>query len=157
MGMGTGMPKRLVRIPARAWASAVASHPQAVLGVLTFALVIALGFAVAGWSAARNAEQRVSRVELLRAADIAAAEQGRKISQVVTCFNAAKGRPPLTTILRALASRELDPAVRAAFEVLITSYETASTPGIEGQPTEDKCIALAKKLGIDPSPYDFQA
>ena len=151
------MPKRIITVPARRFVGFVGSHPEIVSAILGFALLIALGVAVAGWTAARNAEQRVSVVELQRAADVAAAEQGRKISQVVTCFNAAKGRPPLTTILRALAAGEHDPAVRAAFDVLITTYETAPTPGIQGEPTEEKCTALAKRLGIDPSAYDAQS
>lgn len=148
------MPDRVLKIPARAWGRVVSNHPQIVIGVLSFALLIALGIAVAGWTAARNAEQRVTRVEIARAADAAAQEQGKRIANVVTCFNAAKGRPLLTTILRALASREFDPSVRAAFDQLISTYEDAPTPGVKGPPTVEKCRALAHRLGIDPRPYE---
>lgn len=148
------MPKRLVTVPMRLWNGFVTRHPQAVISALSFALLIALGVAVSGWTAARNAEQRVTRVEILRQADLAAQEQGQKIAQVATCFNAAKSRPLLTTILRALAAREFDPAVRAAFDTLINQYENSSVPGVKGTPTHEKCHALAARLGIDPTPYE---
>lgn len=124
--------------------------------LMGMALVLALvsGMSALGYAKARSAQERINKVELAAAADKAAAEQGKKIAQVVTCFNAAKGRPLLTTVLRALASREFDPAVRAAFDQLITTYETSPVPGVKGQPTDDKCHALANRLGIDPAPYD---
>lgn len=147
------MPDRIVRIPARKFAAFVGSHEQLVIGMLMFALVIALGVAVAGWVAARNAEQRVTKLEIARLADKAAQEQGQKISQVTTCFNAAKQRPLLTTVLRALAGGESDPAVRSAFDQLILQYEKEPTPGIRGTPSEEACERLARKLGIDPAPY----
>lgn len=151
------MPERIVVIPARALMGFVSRHQQVVLAVLMFALVIALGVAVAGWTAARNAEQRVNRLEIDRAAETAANEQSKKIAQVATCFSAAKSRPLLTTVLRALASGEHDPAVRSAYDALISNFEDASTPGITGAPTEEKCTDLAKKLGVDPSPYSASA
>ena len=147
------MPKRLVVIPAERFVTFIGRHQRVVTAILMFALLIALGVAVAGWTAARNAEQRVNKLEFDRLADKAAQEQGQKIAQVTTCFNAAKSRPLLTTILRALASREYDPAVRAAFDELISSYSEASTPGIKGEPNEQRCTALAERLGIDPGPY----
>lgn len=148
------MPRRIVTIPARLWSNYVTRHPQVVITLLSFALLIALGVAIGGWVAARNAEQRVSKIEIERATEIAVNEQGKKISQVTTCFNSAVNRPLLTTILRALASRENDPVVREAFDQLISDYESTSTPNIKGPPTEAKCHALAKRLGINPAPYD---
>jgi len=147
------MPERIVKVPARAFLRFVDHHQRAVITALMFALVIALGVAVSGWTAARNAEQRVNALEVARTADQAAAAQGAKIAQVTSCFNAAKTRPLLTTILRALAANETDPAVRAAFDQLISDYETASTPGLRGSPTDESCTALAKQLGVDPQPY----
>ena len=148
------MPERLILVPARKWIAWVNHHQNVVVTGLAFLLVVALVVAVAGWTQARNAEQRVTKVEIQAAADRAAADQGKKISQVVTCFNAANGRPLLTTILRALASREFDPSVRAAFDSLISQYEDSSTPGIVGPPTIDKCRALAVRLGVNPDQYD---
>lgn len=150
------MPDRLVRIPARKLMAFVSGHEQLVVAILMFALVIALGIAVAGWAAARNAEQRITKIELDRIADKAVAEQGKKISQVTTCFNAAKQRPLLTTVLRALSGAEHDPAARSAFDQLILEYETAPTPGINGTPTDESCTALAKRLGVNPNPYRSQ-
>lgn len=124
--------------------------------LMGMALILAIvsGFSALGYAKARDAQERINRVELAAATDKAAQKQGQKIAQVVTCFNAAKGRPLLTTVLRALASREFDPAVRAAFDQLITTYETSPVPGVKGQPTDVKCHALANRLGIDPAPYD---
>ena len=147
------MPKRIVTIPARQMMLWMSRHEQIVLAILSFALVIALGVAVAGWAAARNAEEHVNKLEVERAAELVAREQGEKLSQVVTCFNTSRSRPLLTTILRAMAGSETDPAVRTAINLLISNYENSSVPGVEGTPTEDKCIALAHKLHIDPTPY----
>jgi hypothetical protein len=140
------MPKRLLLIPGQRLLSFVDRHQKVIMACLMFALLIALGFAVAGWTAARNAEQRVSKLELT-------AKQTAAVAQVATCFSAARSRPPLTTILRALASGEHDPAVRAAYDQLITDYSTSPTPGINGEPTIERCTALADKLDVDPSSY----
>lgn len=148
------MPERILKVPAALWKRLVTQHPGMVITVLSFMLLIALGIAVAGWTAARNAERRVTQVEVSQAAEIAAQERGEKIAQVATCFNSANGRPLLTTVLRALAGREFDPAVREAFNQLITQYEEASSPGITGTPTHEKCRALAKRYGIDPGLFD---
>lgn len=154
------MPKRIILIPGRSLLSFVDRYQQLVTAVLLFALLVALGFAVAGWTAARNAEQRVNsaeervnKLEVERAAERAANEQSKKIAQVATCFAAAKSRPLLTTILRALASGEHDPTVRAAYNALISNFENASTPGIKGSPTASKCTDLAESFDIDPKPY----
>lgn len=148
------MPSRIITVPVRWWRYIVTEHPNVVLTALVFMLVIALGFAVAGWNAARSAEHRVSRIEAERLAERAAQEEGEKISKVVTCLNAAKTRPVLATVLRALAGRETDAATRAAYGILIDRYEQQATPGISGAPTRPKCLALAFRLGIDPAPYE---
>lgn len=148
------MPSRIITVPVRWWRYIVTEHPNVVLTALVFMLVIALGFAVAGWNAARSAEHRVSQVEAARLAEFAAQKQGEKISQVVTCLNAVRTRPPLTTVLRALAAREADPATRSAYGILIDRYERQPTPGITGTPTRPKCFKLADELGVDPVPYD---
>lgn len=132
----------------------VSRHEQVIVAVLAFALLIALGVAVAGWTAARNAEERITKIEVERAADQAAREQGEKIAQITTCFNTAKSRPLLTTVLRAMAAGESDPAVRTAINLLISNYENAGVPGVDGQPTQEKCVALAKRLNVNPAPYD---
>lgn len=111
-----------------------------------FALVIVLIVAVAGWTAARNAERRVTTLESVLS-------NTQNVAQVATCFSAARSRPLLTTILSALASGEHDPAVRAAYDQLIGSYATAPTPGIQGEPTIERCTKLAKRLHVDPTPY----
>ena len=140
------MPKRIVLIPARRFIGFVNHHQNFVIAILMFALLVALGFAVAGWTAARNAERRVTSLEIALA-------NTQNVAQVATCFSAARSRPLLTTILSALASGEHDPAVRAAYDQLIGSYATAPTPGIQGEPTIERCTRLAKRLHVDPTPY----
>lgn len=148
------MPQRIVKIPAKRLMHWMSDHQQATLGILSFALVIALAFAVAGWTAARNAEQRVTKIEVESAAEHAATMQGEKISKVVSCFNAASTRPLLTTVLRAMAAREPDAVVRTAINLLISNYERSAVIGVKGQPTEEKCRTLARKLGVKSTPYD---
>jgi hypothetical protein len=147
------MPKRIVLIPARRFIRLVNDHQNFVIAILMFALLIALGFAVAGWTAARNAERSVTSLEDVLAKTQSVAQKTQNVAQVATCFSAARSRPLLTTILSALASGEHDPAVRAAYDQLIGSYATAPTPGILGEPTIERCTRLAKRLHVDPTPY----
>lgn len=151
------MPRRVLRALSAKWTGWLTRDPNPIITILAFALVIALGFAVAGWNAARNAEHRVTRVELGRAADQAVAEEGRKIGQVATCFSAARSRPPLTEVLRfigALASN--DPVARESVETLVKVFEQQATSGIRGEPTKAKCLQLAERLGVDPRPYNLE-
>ena len=135
------VPDRLVR---RAWIT-WKRFPQEVLLIL---LAITLCVAIWGWSKAGDAQQTLANQQ-------AVADQGKRISQVVTCFNAARSRPLLTRILRGLASRESDQITRQAYGVLIDDYERQPVVGIEGAPTRDKCAKLGDMLHVDYSSMDF--
>jgi type II secretory pathway pseudopilin PulG len=142
------MPDRVLRKSVEYWRE----HPQGVLLVL---LAMTLVVAIWGWSRANNAQVRLNKIEVANQAQLAAAEEGKKIGQVITCFTAARSRPLLTTVLRALAGRETDPITRTAYDVLISAYETQTIPGIRGTPTRDKCAELGEELGVDYDAYDF--
>lgn len=140
-------PRRVVR----KYVGFVDRHRDGILAVLLVLGVVLSLLAAAGWLTARSAEQRVGRLEIQRQVE----EQGEKVGRVVSCFSAARTRPILVTVLRALAGREEDTVVRAAFARLIDNFEMQATPGIEGRPTRGKCLELAGKEGVDPAPYDF--
>ena len=140
-------------------------HRNAILALLLVLCVLLALFAAGGWLTARNANreaaearERVTRLEVERAAEKAAREQGEKISQVVTCFNAVRSRPLLTDVLRFIAALAAsDPVARQAADTLVDVYESQPTPGIKGEPTRPKCLQLAERLGVDPAAYDVTA
>ena len=112
----------------------VEDHPFEVIMLLLVALVVALIFAISGYTKARNVENTLQAERL-----------GKAIADVTTCFNSAERRPQLEVILRGIAS-ELQPDPRAALNGYIDDY-TKNTP------TRDDCVELAESHGIDPQPY----
>ena len=116
-------------------------HAQAISLVLSFALCVALIVAVLGWRSARDAQRRLTSVEL----QLTTEKIGKDIADVTTCFNAAKRRPGLIVILQGIAV-ELEPDPRQALNELIDQYG-------QDTPTVPDCVALARKRGIDPKPY----
>ena len=113
--------------------------------IITILLMVAFGLAVFagdGYRRARNAQQRVNAIELERAQEAI----GKRVADVATCFNRARARPQLTLVLRGIASQFQDGDQRRAALQLVMDYE-AETPG------RADCIALARKLDVDPAPY----
>lgn len=137
------------------YASWVDRHRNALLGALLILSVILALLAAAGWQTAREAQSRVSRIEVERQAERIAAETAKRTGQVVTCFSTARNRPRLIAILDSLAEREEDPGVRISIRGLIDEYSGQQVPGIKGNPTRSKCVALARMLEVEYAAYDF--
>lgn len=117
-------------------------HSKGILtGLLLLSVALAI-FAGDGYRRAADAQRRVNAIELERQQE----EVGKRVADVATCFNRARARPQLTLVLRGIAGQFEDGDQRRAALQLVTDYE-ADTPG------RADCIALAKKLGVDPGPY----
>jgi len=113
--------------------------------IITTLLIVAFGLAIFagdGYRRARNAQQRVNAIELERAQEAI----GKRVADVATCFNRARSRPQLILVLRGIAGGLSDGDARRAALQIVMEYES-STPG------RADCIALARKLDVDPSPY----
>lgn len=117
-------------------------HTQAIVTLLSVALVIALVVAVLGWNEARQAQKRVTSVET----QLETERIGKNIADVTTCFNRAYGRPALVTIFRVIAGVAADTTDRAVISEAIADYNRDT-------PTEMDCVRLARERGIDPKPY----
>lgn len=117
-------------------------HNKGVLtGLLLLSIALAI-FAGSGYRKAADAQRRVNLIELERQQEAV----GKRVADVATCFNRARARPQLTLVLRGIAGQFPDGDQRRAALQLVMGYE-ADTPG------RADCIALAKKLGVDPGPY----
>lgn len=123
--------------------------------IILILLAVVLVLAIWGWSKAANAQTRVNSLELQRQAEEVANAQGKKIGDVVTCFSTARTRPVVIHILRTINSSEENPIQRLRVAELIGEYASATVPGVKGKPNRIKCIALAKRLGINYTTYDF--
>lgn len=105
-----------------------------ILLMLGVALIIALIFAISGYTKAESAHEA-----------LAAERLGKHIADVTTCFNQAQSRPRLILILRGIQA-EVEPDPRQALAELIDEYERST-------PSRADCSRLARELGIDPAPY----
>lgn len=132
------MPRRVV---AR-YVSWIDKNHRLVLSGLLVVMLILAGLATDGYVKARDAQRRVNTIEFERSQEAI----GKRVADVATCFNRARARPQLTIVLRAIAGGLADGEARRAAQTVVNDYER-STPG------RADCIALAKKLGVDPSPY----
>jgi len=116
-------------------------HANAIIFLLLVVSLLATVWAMLGWSAARNAQHRLTSVEARNQAE----DLGKQVADVTTCFNQAKNRPRLVIILRGI-SVELEPLPRDQLQSLIDDYS-------KDTPTVVRCVALARKYKIDPEPY----
>lgn len=124
------MPRRLI---AR-WNEFSGVHASIIILLLAVALVIALVFAVSGFTKARGVESQLETERI-----------GKQIADVATCFSSSRTRPRLVVILRGIQT-ELEPDPRQALGELISEYE-------KDTPTTQDCVDVAEGFGIDPSPY----
>lgn len=149
------MPKRIPRVTvesARAVWTVFRKYSEAVLLIM---LCVVLVLAIWGWQKAANAQNRVNKLEVARAAEEAAQKQARVTAEVTGCFSSARTRPPLVRLLRNINSTEPNIPQRRKVNLLITEIARAPVTGITGKPTRKKCVALAKKQNVDYRRYDF--
>jgi hypothetical protein len=131
------MPDRVVRKTLEL----IGKHTSLVVFVLTVTMLIAAIFAALGWNEAREAQRRLTSVEQQQRDEAT----GKDIADVTTCFNQSYTTPTLIVILRGIAVK-LDSDPRDATLALIDQMDNDS-------PTLQDCRMLARRLGIDPSPY----
>lgn len=132
------MPHRLARRSVQ-WVGRHANILLTCLLMLSMALALV---AVIGFNKARDAQSRVNAIELERTQEAI----GKRVADVATCFNRARSRPQLALVLRGIAGQFEDGDARRAALSIVMDYER-TTPG------RADCIALAKKLEVDPGPY----
>lgn len=121
----------------------VGEHAKPELIVL---LTISIGLAIwatAGFLAARDAQHRVTAIEVNRAAE----DASKQAADVTTCFASARGRPRIIEILRAIAGTIDDTVPRAAVNDLIHDFQTRT-------PTVPTCVKIAHRYGLDPKKFD---
>ena len=145
------MPKRLVTRSL----TFLGEHVREFLALIMFAFVVLSIFAFVGWTKAADAQSRVNTLEVDAAQERAAAAAAKRTAEVALCFSAARNRPRLVLVLRALNGTTDDMATRIAIRGLITDYEGQPVQGITGDPTRAKCASRARQLGVDFRPYDF--
>lgn len=131
------MPARLTRKAMRF----IDEHANSIIFTLFGVMLVVAVFAAIGWHNARRAQERLTAVEAI----VEAERLGKRIADVSTCFNQSRSRPRLIVILRGIQT-ELEPDPRQALGELIDEYEDAT-------PSEDDCVRLARKNGIEPKPY----
>ena len=86
---------------------------------------------------------------IARDAQVKVNEQVRatRVAEVAACFAAARGRPRLIIVLRALSAQLADDAVgRGALNDLINDYESST-------PLVSDCVGLAETYRLDPAEF----
>lgn len=145
------MPKRLVSRSL----TFLGEHVREFLALILFAFVVLAVFAFLGWRKAADAQNDLASLQQERRDEKLAQDTANRTAEVALCFGAARNRPRLVLVLRALNGVTEDMATRVAIRGLITDYEGQPVQGITGEPTRDKCVARARELDVDYGPYDF--
>jgi hypothetical protein len=126
------------------WASRqIDRHANTILFIMLVVSLLAATWAAIGWNKARDAQERVTTIEVQRALEKKAADT----NIVSMCFATARNRPQVIKVLTAFAAQLDDTIARGVILNMITEYDSTT-------PSHADCIRRARELGINPAPFD---